>query len=194
MKPDTENGLIYAPADDECGPAMRLCTENERKFIVALVELGARNATQAAMMLGTFTTRESAAVSACRWKNNERVKNALKEWTQHALEGDVHLAQRALREIISDPLHKDRFKAVQELFNRNGMLVETVQRHIIEDTRDTREIVRAAIDYARSLGDAQLAYKLLGTSVPKDVIDAEFTEVKETVPVTVQDDLEDLLS
>ncbi len=172
-----DTGAIIAPSDEDCGPAMRACTENERKFIVALVERGARNRTQAAMMLGNYATRESAQVVAHRWFHSERVQLALKEWTQKALEGDVYLARRALREIISDPMHKDRFKAVQELFNRNGMLVETITRHVVEDNRATKDIIRTAIDYARSLGDERLAYKLLGPSYKKEAIDAEFVEI-----------------
>lgn len=186
---------VLSPDDAECGPAMLACTPLERKFVVALVEGHARNHTQAALMAGKYTSRQSAGAAAWRWMASQRVLLALKEWTQHAMEGDVYLGRRALREIVSDPMHKDRFKAVVELFNRNGMLVETVQRHIVEDRRDTREIVLAAIDMARQLGDPRLAYKLLGNSVPTDIIDAEFSEVKETVKVeTGSEGLEDILA
>lgn len=176
---------LRVPDDADLGPQMRECTVAEREFVVALFQTGARNYTEAALMTGRFESKESAQAAGSRWMSKPRVLMALDEFTRLTMKGGLATSTKALMEIASDVMHKDRFKAAVEILNRNGHLVETVSRHIIEDNRDVSEIVKVAIQYARQLGDPSLAYKLLGNSVPKDVIDAEFEEV---------DELEDLLA
>jgi len=178
---------IELPPEDQLGPAMRAARPLARKFVVALVELGAESYTRAALMTGHFATKESAQAWSSREMRNPKVREALREWTQTAMEGDVYLGRRALREIVSDPMHKDRLKAVDMLFNRNGMLVETVQRHIVEDSRSTREMIIEAVQLARKNGIDPRT--LLGPNIPKDILDAEFTEV----PDDGSEGLEDLL-
>lgn len=185
--------LMVAPSKEDCGPAMAACSELQRKFIVALVELGADNYTRAALMTGHFSTEASAQAWSSRMMHSQKVLSGLREHTELAIKGDVHLARRALMEIAKDPLHKDRLKAAVELFNRNGMIVETVQRHIVQDDRETKEIIRSAIEYAKQAGVDPKA--LLGNSFnEKDFIDAEFTEVSPKQPAMSSDGLEDVLA
>lgn len=182
------NNLAFTVPDEaDMGPAMRDCTEAEREFVVAMFQTGAQNYTQAALATGRFGTRESAQMAGSRWMARPRVLLALDEFTRITMKGGLATSTKALLEIANDPMHKDRFKASVEILNRNGHIVETVSRHIVEDVRDTKEIIRMAVEYAKRLGDQSLAYKLLGNAVPKEVLDAEFTEVKE-------DDLGDLLA
>lgn len=172
--------MLTVPDDDDLGPAMRICSVPQREFIVALFQTGCKNYSDAAFLTGRYKSRDVAQAASSRWMSNPKVLAALDEYTRMTMKMGLPLAHRALMELVvgadSDAV---RFKAAVELFNRNGHLVETVSRHIIEDTRDTKEIVKIAIDYARSLGDPALAYKLLGNSVPKNIIDAEFVEVRD---------------
>lgn len=182
--------LVVVPDDEDLGPAMLACTIAEREFVVALFQTGARNQTDAAQLTGRYSNRDSANAAAARWMAKPRVVAALDEYTHVQMKMGLPLATKALLDLVIDASEPAiRFKAAQELFNRNGHLIATVQRHIIEDSRDTKDIVLAAIAYARDLGDERLAYKLLGNSVRKEVIDAEFAEVA----TDGSDGLEDLI-
>ncbi len=158
---------------------MRAVGKVVRKFIFAHLYLPHVNSdTSAAFATGHFSTPQSAQAWASKTMQRENVKLALYEQSLKSVQTKGFIrGHRAIMDLLAMPTHKDHFKAVEFVMAHSGMQVQNVTRHIIEDTRETKDIVRMAIDYARSLGDERLAYKLLGNSVPKDVIDAEFVVV-----------------
>lgn len=155
---------IVVPDETDLGPAMRECTSAEREFVVAMFQVGCKNQMTAAILTGRFTNERSASVSACRWMAKPRVLAALDEYTRITMKMGLPLGTNALIDIASDYMHKDRFKAAVELLNRNGHIVETVQRHIVEHELSMKEVETEL---------AKLGYDIK----PTNAIEGEFTEV-----------------
>lgn len=177
--------ITTVPDYEDLGPAMRACTEAEREFVVALFQNGATNYTEAALLTGRFTSRESAQAASSRWMAKPRVLLALDEFVQVSMKQGLAISTKALIEIASDTMHKDRLKASIELLNRNGHLVETVQRHIIEHEADTT--TKSLLEEIRSLAADPDVRKALKTGF----IEGEYTELTNG---DGSEGLEDLLS
>jgi hypothetical protein len=168
--------MVIVPNAEDCGPAMRACSPNERAFVVALVESGGTNHTLSAIHAGIGGNPDASKTAAYRIMQRPRVHAAIREEADKRLRGGAILAASVLIEIASDPMHKDRFKAAENLLNRAGLMVENVSRHIIEDHRSDNELLMAIAMIAKKNGlDPS---KLLGKPLEKaNVVDAEFTEV-----------------
>lgn len=182
--------IIGLPDEDDLGPAMKACSDAEREFVVSLFNLGCRNYTDAAFATGRYKDRGVAQAASSRFMARGHVVAALDEHTRTIMKMGLPLATKALMELVvgadSDAV---RFKAATELMNRNGHIVETVQRHIVEDRRTTREMIVEAVQLARKNG---LDPRTLLGNIPQDILDAEFSEViSET---NGSEGLEDILS
>jgi len=175
VHPISRESLIPLPDEDILGPAMKACNESERRFVIAMLEIGGGNATESAIMAGYGNSRQAAQVAGSLVQRRPRVQAAIREEADRRLRGSAILAASVLVEIAQDKFHKDRFKAASELLNRSGLMVESVQRHIIEDHRTDSEIEQAILTLAKKHGLDPA--KLLGRKV--DAIDAEFTEVEQ---------------
>ena len=179
------------PVEPHMGPAMQALTENQRAFVVAMLETGARDATRCATIAGFGNTEGARWQAGHRLSHNPKVLAAIREEADKRLRSGAILGASVLVEIASNPLHKDQFKAGVELLNRSGLLVETQHRVIVEDDRrDSKEIEAAIIALAKRLGVDPV--KLLGVrseaAVKADAIDGEFEEVAMS-----SEGLEDLL-
>jgi len=164
---------IELPAVQDLGPAMRELSEPQRRFVLAMVEMGTDNYTAAARVAGYGGTDGATLVAAHRLSHNPAVQAAIREEADRRLRAGAILAASALIEIVADKSHKDRFKAADRLLERAGMLVENINRTIVEDHRTDKEIEQAIILMARRNGlDPQ---KLLGR--PLAPIEGEFEEV-----------------
>lgn len=170
---------VHVP-DEVCGPRMLACTPAERAFAYAWVFGGSKSQKEAAIAAGFSNTGDSAKTKGSELMRRPTVQAAIEELSRGLMRTE---GPASIREIIRLRDHaadeRVRLKAAQDLLDRCG-LGAVQQSHVtVEhvDDRETKEIVAAAIEYARHLGDARLAYKLLGDSVPKDVIDAEFVEI-----------------
>jgi phage terminase small subunit len=156
----------------------------ERKFVIALVETGGDNAAQAARFAGCATGREAQA--AWEWKRRPRVLAAIREMAEFQLRAGALLGASAMIEIARDPLHKDRLKAADRLMERAGMLVIQRSEHIVEDRRETKEIIAGLKDLAERAGIP--LETILGKGA-KDVVDGEYEDVDDSST----EGLEDLL-
>lgn len=131
--------VIYNPAD--LGPAMQVLTENQQRYVVALVEQGGRNATMA-YQKATGCTPENAQKNAWRM-NTPSVMAAIREEADRRLRSGAILGASVLVEIAEDVLHKDRFKAAIRLVESAGLIVATQHNVTVEDKRSSDEILRA---------------------------------------------------
>lgn len=163
-------------------------TENQQNFVWALVQAGG-DATRGALLAGFGGNDNSRSVAVHRLMHNPKVLAAIKEVAEQEIKGIAFVAAAALREIVSDPGHKDRLRAIDMTLNRAGLIV--VQEHkVTHETKDPS--IEAVVARIRALAtDMQIDPRplLLGAGVPQDVIDAEFEEV----PSMSAKGLEDLL-
>jgi phage terminase small subunit len=163
---------------EHLGAAMRALTLNQRAFVVALLETGARDNTLAAQMAGFGTNIESQWQAGHRLSHNPKVLAAIREEADKRLKSGAILGASVIVKIAMNDLHKDQLKAAVELCNRGGLLVETQHRVIVEDDRrDKSEIEAAIIALAKRLGVDPV--KLLGVRsvANEEAIDGEFEEV-----------------
>lgn len=160
---------------EDLGPAMRACSEGQRRFVLALLETGGDNYTKAAMIAGYAGTPGSIRVTGHQLAHHPKVIAAAREEADRRLRGGAILGASVMIAIASDPMHKDRFKAADRLLGSAGLNIETVSRHIIEDHRSDNELLLAIAAIAKKNGlDPS---KLLGRPLEAEVVDAEFTEV-----------------
>jgi hypothetical protein len=167
--------LIFAPPEDQSGPAMRACTPNQQAFVVAMVTGGANNPTQAAMLAGYGGTDTARKVAARDLMRNPRVLAALREEGDKFLRSGAIVGARAVMEIAMDPHHKDRFKAGVELLNRADLIVATKHEVVVTDNRTAPEVLQAIVAMAQKNG---IDPKTLLGYDPDDILDVEFTEVE----------------
>lgn len=175
---------LAVPPESELGDAMLLLTENQRGFVIAMLETGAQNQERAAILAGYGGNDNSAAVAAHRLMRNPMVLAAIREEADRRLKSGALLGASVLVEIAGDPKHKDRFKAATELLNRSGLIVEQTHRVIHEDNRTDAELERSLRTMLAKHGVD--AAKVLG--LPASV-EGEFEEVTNGS----KDGLEDLL-
>lgn len=183
--------------DRSFGPAMSACTDQERRFVIALLETGARDATKAAAMAGygadTYGKGEgksqngTSKIAAYRLSHRPRVQAAIREEADKRIRAGAILGASVVMEIAMNPLHKDQYKAAVELMNRSGLIVETKHTVEVTDNRTTNGLLARVHELAARL---QLdPRKLLGQAAgTMPVLDAEYEEVEGS-----SDGLEDLL-
>lgn len=162
---------VTLPSEAHCGPAMKELTDGQRGFVVAMIEMGAPNPTEAARLAGFGGTDQATRVAARRLMGNPAILAALREETDKFMRGSVLIAGHALQEIALDRNHKDRLKAATELLNRADLIVKTTHEVIVTDKRTPADILATIHDMAKRMGDDPR--KLLGF----DPVDAEFEEM-----------------
>lgn len=169
-----QNSFVL-PSAASCGPAMKELTKAQQGFVVAMVEMGAPNATEAARLAGFGGTDQATRVAAKRLMGNPSILAALREEADKFMRGAVLIAGRALEEIALDRNHKDRLKAATELLNRAGLIVKTQHEVVVTDNRVEADVVAQIVEIARRTGQDPKA--LLGYDPGAPVVDATFVEM-----------------
>jgi phage terminase small subunit len=166
--------LIELPASETLGPAMQELTELQRRFVLAYLEGGGRSAKAAAVSAGYGGGTHACEVRGFEAMRNPKVLKAMREEADKRLRSGALLAASGLIEIAQDTHHRDRFKAIESLLNRAGLIVQTQHKVVIEDTRTEAEVIERVGALATQLGlDPRSVLKSVGV-----VIDGEFSEVK----------------
>lgn len=159
------------------GPCMRALNEKQRAFVYALVETGG-NASQAAAAAGygfdSDTPEKRSA--ACRTRgyqlsHDDKVLAAIKEEAQKRLNSGALIATSALLEIVQDPAHKSRLRAIEVLLDRAGLVVNRDVNINVNHTHKTdADQIERITSLAQGLGlDPR---QLLGQAGV--IVDAEF--------------------
>lgn len=162
---------IELPDEELLGPSMRACTPAMQRFVIALLTRGDDNYTEAALQAGISPI--TAQSYGSRLAHHPKIAAAIREEADKRMRGAGILAASQMMKIAMDLHHKDCYKACDRLLSQSGLMVETVQRHIIEDHRSDKELEQAIILLAKRNGLAP--EKLLGRP---PVEDAEFEEVE----------------
>lgn len=186
---------IIVPPEEEQGQAMRELTIPQQRFVVALVELGARNNTQAAMMAGYGGTDAARKVAAKVLMRSPKVLAAIREEADKRLRSGALLAASRLYELIDSNDEKVALKASIETLNRSDLIVATEHRVTVTDNRSREDVIKAIVAMAKKNNlDPKT---LLGFDPEVKPVDAEFKEVLSTECIQTvdmsSDGLEDLL-
>lgn len=181
--------IVPIPSDSSLGPAMRaLPSDNMRRFVIALSELGTLNYTRAAAMAGYSTeSNGSLRVQASRLAHDPRVIAAIHEESDRRLHAGQLVAVSNLLKLVENPMHKDHFKAVEATLNRTGHHAKSEHKVITVDQSRTDE---AMIDRITALAEklGLDATKLLGSRAApvtaaapvedeEEIVEAEFEEL-----------------
>lgn len=176
---------VPMPDEGKWGAAMlALPTDRQRQFVMALVEYGDINFTQAAIRAGFSPA--SASVTGHRLAHDEGIQAAIREEAHRRLGSAGIAASSFLLSALSDPLvqTKDKLKAAEMIFNRIGLPAQSEHKVTVEHTMSDDEKLERIKELAAKHGVS--VQSLLG-----DFVDAEFTEVKEVpegTPVFTEDE------
>jgi len=153
-----------------------LGTDRQRRFVIALLELGDMNHTRAAAMAGyAGTTGNAMRVIAHRLFHDDRVQAAIhEEATRRLASGKIMAVSKLLDIANSAPEPKDKLKAIGMILNRVGMHEKT-EHHVT--TMDLSKTDDAMIERIKSLA-AKLGLDQRALLGEAGVVDAEFTEVE----------------
>ena len=131
---------------------MLVLPPRQQIFVKEYVGSGGLKANEAASKAGLGTDAKSSKEEAERLLKIPRILAAIREEADKRLKSGAVLAASVLLEIASNPMHRDQYKASVEILNRSGLIVENVNRVIVEDHRTEEEIVRRITDLSAKLG------------------------------------------
>jgi antitoxin component of RelBE/YafQ-DinJ toxin-antitoxin module len=143
---------ISDPAEDGLGPAMLACTALERRYVVALCELGGQDHTRALEMAGSgASNKQTMRVMAHVMFHRQRVQDALKEEAVKRLNGYGLMAASNLVEMARSARdEKIKLKANLELLNRTGMsMVQKMEVRHVDVSKSDEELVRRMSELVR---------------------------------------------
>lgn len=186
--------VIKLPAESALGPAMRnLPTDRQRLFVIAMLETGGRNISDAARLAGyTDNGKGPIRVLASRLAHDEKILAAMSEESTRRLMSGQILAVSTVLSIMDNGAAKDsdRLKAAEMLMNRTGMHATSEHKVTTTDTSRTDDEVMERIKFlAKNLGlDPQKLAREHGI----EIIDVTPSKVLEAPQDSCYDGLEDL--
>lgn len=131
---------------------MLALTDMQRRFVLAFVRSGGRNANRAAVAAGYSNGKGAAKVAAYRLIHHPKIVAALREVGERQLDGSVFVAISSLVEIAADPKHRDRYKACSDILDRCGFARTTRHEVEVTDPRSTAELLEFVSKYAKGYG------------------------------------------
>lgn len=137
------------------GPAMQALSERQRRFVVALLNSGGKNAKLAARQAGYGNSYKNALeVQAHRLMHMDTVLEAIREESVKRMRSYGLALVSDLVEIAGDRENsvKDRLKAIDMVLNRTGMQAIMEHKVTIEDNRSRAELIRELVAGLRELG------------------------------------------
>lgn len=164
------------------GPAMKALNDAQRRFVVAVLELGSTNYTRAAMAAGYKGPPDNVKVLACRMSHNPKIIAALNEEAKRRLQASAPMAISELIRMAEGGVldGKLKLKAIELILNRTGFHALSEHRVDVQHSYSDPDAIARIQALSKQLGLDPV--KLLGTAGVKvddegKVIDAEFTEV-----------------
>lgn len=161
--------LVVNPDRSHDGKAMSLLSEQQRAFVLRMMELGPTK---------DVAAKAAEDVGFSKWNGyklmrDDKIIRAIHEESAKQLAGAVVIGVKRLIEIAQDENHRDSYKAAKELAAMNGFSAE--QRIVVEHvSTDTREQIRQIRAMAIELGlNPEQLIKSAG------IVDAEFTDVED---------------
>ncbi len=106
----------------EMGPRLSVCSEQERRFVLAFVENGDGDATRAARDAGYVDNDNGAIrVRAHVLMHRPRVLDALEEVSKKLFRAQLVTAVRANQRLLENQKHPDHARTVQATLSRLGL-------------------------------------------------------------------------
>lgn len=138
------------------GPAMQALSERQRKFVVALLNSGGKNAKLAAREAGygAGNYKNALEVQAHRLMHTDTVLEAIREESVKRMRSYGLALVSDLVEIAGDRENsvKDRLKAIDMVLNRTGMQAIMEHKVTVEDKRSRADLVKELIAGLLELG------------------------------------------
>jgi phage terminase small subunit len=152
----TGKALVKQEAEDlrGLGPAMRSLNARQRAFVRHLFESdGRKGSIVAAYRSAGYAANSDPHVtnaSAQQMVHREDIQAAITEYTKKELHHLGPAAVRAKREIVNDPLHKDRDKAANSILERLVPTVQRIETNVTVEINHTKDAIES-LKYMREL-------------------------------------------
>lgn len=196
------SSLIIPDFDENSlGPAMKRCTERQRRFVAAILITGGGNNKRAAAMAGYSGDDNTLAVTGYRLAHTEYVQAAILEEAAKHLGSAAIQATATVIETMGDvkASRKERLQAAQMVMDRVGLHSKT--EHAVNVTHDmganATMLAKLRLQLQKNpdfINFVPAPIRALLDAPTKDKpIDAEFTEVILTPQVADNDPDADLL-
>lgn len=128
---------LKSVSDADLGPGMARLSEQQRRFVVALLQQTIANPTQAARDAGYSDVADGAKVRAFDLMHNPKILAALKEEMGKRIALGAIVGIYGLQTIATDTKHKDHLKACVALADRGGYSPIVQQEIRVEHTDRT---------------------------------------------------------
>lgn len=185
----TPEDFVDLPPIQELGEKMRaLPTDGQRKFVIALLELGGIDNTRAALLAGYTGTPNALRVTAYRLAHDPDILSAIDEEARRRLHSGTIMAVSVLMQVAAGQISAkvgERLKAVDMLLNRVGISEKTEHTVKVEHVGATDEAMLKRIIHLAGKNGMDPT-KLLGFDPGLPIVDAEVVQVNDVVPVQVQ--------
>jgi hypothetical protein len=197
----TGKELLAHPADEV---TLGELEPKERLFVIAFSTPGTEtygNAAKAARFAGygnSESTPDTFARIGNRLLHRARVAKGIAELGMRALTPD---ALAAIRQIVRDPLHKDRMKAASAILERQAPTIQKseidVTHRIVDHTAEALQVLSymKSIGASREMLEAHFGFtglaryeEMLAKQAKPVVLDAKFEEVKKPLAFDLERD------
>ena len=134
------------PHESAFGPAMKALTDMQRRFVIAMLDNGGRNATKCAAAAGySQASRGALTVKAHELSHNERVLAAMHEEAWKRMRSFGLMAVSNLAQIADDPTNPQQLKACLGILDRVGLHAVTEHKIVKEDRTDQAMVNRILV-------------------------------------------------
>ena len=145
--PDTPYDL---PAPDDLGPKMQALEKEQWRIFCWRYTLNGGKVERSAIEAGYAPT--NAAATGTRLLQRPDILDALHECSWTAMHGLTVIAIGALQDILLDPSHKDRMKAIEGVLSRTGFVAKTGHEMTVKHTMDQKQVDERIATLASELG------------------------------------------
>lgn len=186
MRNMTTQPVVPVPVEGSLGPAMNaLANDNQRAFVIALLNNGDDNHKRAALDAGYTGTDNALRVTGHRLYHDDGILAAIHEEAVRRLNAGKIMAVSTLLTLARGAQKDgDKLKAIDMILNRTGMHGMTEHKVTVNDISKTDAAMVERINtLAKELGIPIDLEKMLGRNnpalpKPTEVVDAEFTVVE----------------
>jgi hypothetical protein len=173
--------------DENCGPAMKALTPLQRRFVLAIKEVGSGRWLRAAKIAGYQGDDHVLSVTGSNLGHNPKITAALVEIGGYTMQSIANEATAAVLSVLEAPMQNKgalKLKAALAVLDRIGLGIKTEHTVNINKTETSTEkmILEVRAQLAKNpnlIHELPLPIqKLLADQTKKEAaIDAEFTEV-----------------
>jgi hypothetical protein len=168
--------IMPEPNIEDLGPAMKVLTDRQRRFVIAWCHTGNRELSAKLAGYAGEIGEIKLDVGAYRAWHSPKVQEAIREHSRNTLASFLPAAAQAIQQGLELGEVKDRAALAVKIFERSGLGFNQMMEHKVTHVDESREdMIRELISIAKRRGlDPQ---ELIGNA--GKFIEAEVTEVDE---------------